>query len=229
MRNLATPRPRVLLVGVITSLTELEFAIRMNRPPDLFELRLDHLVHGIDRLEKKISRLRAPLIVTARHPTEGGANLLSSLQRHNLLARFLPRAHYIDVELRSAAVFRSLIWMARRQKVRCIISVHHLKITPLARRLRAQARAAKSHGANIFKVATRADTPTQLARLVGFVASKDVDIAVSAMGIGKMGAASRVLLACCGSALAYVSLGRSNIEGQLSLEQLRALKIASRR
>jgi 3-dehydroquinate dehydratase-1 len=198
----------------------------MGKPPDLFELRLDHLVRVIGRLENKISRLRAPLIVTARHPKEGGANRLSSLQRHNLLARFLPPAHYIDVELRSAAVFRSLLWMARKQKVRRIISVHHLKTTPSARRLRAQARAAKSLGANIFKVATRADTPAQLARLVGFVACKDVDIAVSAMGIGTLGAASRVLLACCGSVLVYGSLGKTDIEGQMSLEQLRAFRVA---
>jgi 3-dehydroquinate dehydratase len=38
-----------------------------------------------------------------------------------------------------------------------------------------------------------------------------------------------VLLACCGSALVYVSLGRSDIEGQISLDQLRAFGIASRR
>lgn len=199
----------------------------MGRPPDLFELRLDHLVRVIGCLENKISRLNAPLIVTARHPAEGGANRLSSLQRHNLLARFLSRAYYIDVELRSAAGFRSLLWMARRQRVRRIISVHHLKTTPSARRLRAQAGAAKSHGANIFKVAMRADTPAQLARLVDFVASKDVDIAVSAMGIGTLGAASRLLLACCGSVLVYAALGKTNIEGQMSLEQLRALGVAS--
>jgi 3-dehydroquinate dehydratase len=42
-----------------------------------------------------------------------------------------------------------------------------------------------------------------------------------------LGAASRVLLACCGSALVYVSLGRSDIEGQISLEQLRALGFAT--
>jgi 3-dehydroquinate dehydratase len=46
------------------------------------------------------------------------------------------------------------------------------------------------------------------------------------MEIGKLGAASRVLLACCGSALVYVSFGRSDIEGQISLEQLRALGMA---
>jgi 3-dehydroquinate dehydratase-1 len=223
-------------VGVITSAAELDFAIRIAEPPDFFELRLDHLVRPpsrgsdaagvIDRLESKISRLRAPLIVTARHPIEGGANRLSARQRHNLLTRFLSRARYVDVELRSAPAFRSLLRLARKQKVRRIVSVHYLKSTPTLNQLRDKARAAKTYGADIFKVATRTDTPAQLARLIDFVAAKDVNIAVSAMGIGKLGAASRVLLACCGSALVYVSLGRSNIEGQISLEQLRAFGMA---
>jgi 3-dehydroquinate dehydratase I len=217
------PRPRLRIVGVITSPAELDFAIRMVEPPDLFELRLDRLVRVIDRLEDKISGLPAPLIITARHPIEGGANRLSPPQRQNLLARFLSRARYIDVELRSATVFRSLLRLARKQNVRRIISVHHLKDTPSPIRLRDKARAAKTYGADIFKLATRTDTPAQLTRLIDFVAAKDVGIAVSAMGIGKLGAVSRVLLACCGSALVYVSLGKSDIEGQISLEQLRAL------
>jgi 3-dehydroquinate dehydratase I len=220
-------RPRV--VGVITSPAELDFAVRMNQPPDLFELRLDRLVRVIDRLENKITRLRAPLVVTARHPMEGGANRLSPQQRYDLLARFISRVRYIDVELRSAPVFISLLRLARRKNVRRIISVHHLKSTPSPSRLRAQARAAKTYGADFFKVATRTDTPAQLARLIDFAAAEDVDIAVSAMGIGKLGATSRVLLACCGSALVYVSLGRSDIEGQMSLDQLRAFGTAPRR
>ena len=240
VRSLATPRRRLRVVGVITSSPELDFAIRMNEPPDLFELRLDRLVrppspgYGVasvidHRLENKISRLRAPLVITARHPMEGGANRLSPLQRHNLLARFLSWARYIDVELRSAPVFVSLLRLARRQNVRRIISVHHLKSTPSPTRLRAQARAAKTYGADFFKVATRTDTPAQLTRLIDFAAAKNVDIAVSAMGIGKLGTASRVLLACGGSALVYVSLGRSDIEGQMSLDQLRAFGMASPR
>ncbi len=202
---------------------EFNFAVRMGEPPDFFELRLDRLVPLIDQLENKISKLRAPLIITARHPMEGGANRLSSRQRYHLLARFLSRARYIDVELRSAPDFRSLLRLARKQNVRRIISVHHLKSTPSTKRLRAQARAAETYGADIFKVATRTDTPAQLARLINFAAAKDLDVAVSAMGIGKLGAASRVLLACSGSALVYVSLHPSDIEGQISLEQFRAL------
>jgi 3-dehydroquinate dehydratase-1 len=226
-RSLATLRRRHRVVGVITSPTELDFAIQMGKPPDFFELRLDRLVRVVDRLENKISKLRAPLIITARHPMEGGANQLSPPERHNLLDRFLSQTHYIDVELRSAPVFRSLLRLARKQNVRRIISVHHLKSTPSFSRLRAQAHAAKTYGADIFKVATRTDTPAQLARLIGFAAAKDNDVSVSAMGIGKLGAASRVLLACCGSPLVYVSLGQSDIEGQMSLDQLRALGIAS--
>jgi 3-dehydroquinate dehydratase I len=220
-------RPRI--VGVITSSAEFDLAIRMKEPPDLFELRLDRLVRVIDRVENKISRLRVPLVITARDPMEGGANRLSPSERNNLLTRFLSRARYVDVELRSVPVFVSLLRLARREKVRRIISVHHLKSTPSPSRLRAQARAAKTYGADFFKVATRTDTPAQLTRLLDFAAARDVDIAVSAMGIGKLGAASRVLLACCGSALVYVSLGRSDIEGQMSLDQLRAFGTALRR
>ncbi len=198
----------------------------MNDPPDFFELRLDHLVRVIDSLENKLGGLRAPLIVTARHPMEGGANRLSRRQRHDLVARFLPRARYIDIELRSAPVFVSLLRMARGKNVRRIISAHHLKGTPAPTKLRVQARAAKSYGAELFKVATRTDHPAQLARLIDFATAKDLGVPVSAMGIGSLGAASRVLLTCYGSALVYVSLGRSDIEGQLSLGQVRALGLS---
>ena len=44
------------------------------------------------------------------------------------------------------------------------------------------------------------------------------------MGIGKLGAISRVLLVRAGSVLIYASLGAvTDVEGQPSLEQLRAL------
>ena len=221
----ANDRPHPRIVGIIMSSASLDFAIRMRKPPDLFELRLDHLVPMVDELENKLSRLRAPLIITARHPQEGGTNKLSTRQRRDLLFRFLRRAHYVDVELRSASALNPLLKLARRRKIRRMISFHDLKSTPDSRRLRVKARAAKAHGADIFKVATRTDTPAQLARLLAFVTKKDVDLAVSAMGIGKLGAISRVLLSRAGSVLVYASLRDSDIEGQMSLEQLRAFGI----
>jgi 3-dehydroquinate dehydratase-1 len=228
-RSAAAERPRPRVVGVIMSQADLDFAMRMRKPPDLFELRLDYLVRIVDELEKKLSRLRAPLIITARHPQEGGANKLNLRQRRDLLSRFLSRAPYIDVELRSASALGSLLELARKKNVRRIVSFHDLKATPDLRGLRAKARRAKLLGADIFKVATRTDTPAQLARLLDFVARKDADLCVSAMGIGKLGAISRVLLACRGSALVYGSVAESDIEGQMSLEQLRAFGIGSQK
>jgi 3-dehydroquinate dehydratase-1 len=209
------------------SLADLDSAIEMRKPPDLFELRLDQLARDLDKVEKKLSKLRAPLIITARHPREGGANQLSTQQRRSLLSRFLPRARYIDVELRSVNALRPLLQAARRKNVGRIVSFHNLKTTPDSRILWTKARAAKAHGANIFKLATRTDKPAQLTRLFDFMTKKDVDLAVSVMGIGRLGAISRLLLAHYGSTLIYASISQSRIEGQISLEQLRAFGIGS--
>ena len=227
-RRALNGRTRPRIVGVIASRADLGRALRMRKPPDLFELRLDHLAGIVDQLENKLPRLRAPLIITARHPQEGGANNLSLRQRRNLLTRFLPQAHYVDVELRSASALRSLLILAQQKQVRRIISFHNSKSTPPPRVLVAKARAAKASGANIFKVATRTDTPIEFTRLLDFVTKKSVNLSVAAMGIGKLGAISRVLLARAGSALVYASVATgTDIEGQLSLEQLRAFGIGT--
>ena len=215
-------RPRV--VGVIASRADLERAVRMRRPPDLFELRLDRLAGMADEVEKVLPRLRTPLIITARDPREGGANKLRLRQRRDLLARFLSHADYIDVELRSARALRALLAIAKAKNVRRIISFHDFKSTPSARLLVAKAHNAKALRADIFKVATRTDTPTELGRLLEFITKNRVNVRLAVMGIGRLGAISRVLLARAGSVLIYASLGpATDVEGQLSLEQLRAL------
>src|SRR6516164_73499 len=91
------------IVAVIASPADMDRAMRIRRPPNFFELRLDRLAAIVDQLENKLPKLRAPLIITARHPEEGGANKLSLPQRRDLLTRFLNHAEYLDVELRSAS------------------------------------------------------------------------------------------------------------------------------
>lgn len=229
-----TTRPTVkaqrfapLIVGVIASRADLGAAARMCDPPDLFELRLDRLCGSLDELEETLSALPAPLILTARHPREGGANNLSIKQRRELLSRFLRWARYVDVELRSAKALRSLLARARRKSVRRIISFHDFDSTPSVRSLCAKARAAKSCGADIFKIATRTDSAAQLARLLDFFTNNDIDLSVSAMGIGKLGTKSRHQMMLRGSALNYAHLGRAHIAGQPSLSELRRWKLSA--
>ena len=215
-------RPRI--VGVIASRADLERAVRMRRPPDLFELRLDRLVRMADQVERTLPKLRRPLIITARDPHEGGANKLRLRQRRDLLGRFLNHADYVDVELRSAGALHALLANAKTEKARQIVSFHDFKSTPSARILAAKARQARSHGADIFKVATRTDTPMELGHLLEFMTSNRLNLSLAVMGIGKLGAISRVLLARAGSVLIYASVGAvTDVEGQMSLEQVRAL------
>jgi len=198
------------IVGVIFSCADLERALRMRRPPDLFELRLDRL------LATPVPELPAPLIITARDPREGGANNLSPARRRALLLEFLPRAKYVDVELGSARALQH-----GRHKVGTIISFHDFESTPAATRLDDIASRARSLGAAIVKVATRTDTAAQLDRLLDFFERQREAADVVAMGMGKLGRASRLELWRRGCLLNYVHLGSPAASGQLSIRELR--------
>jgi|ERR1700736_1353801 len=213
---------RCKLVAVIASPADLRFALQMKQLPDLFEFRLDCLCDVVNQLERKLSILSAPVIITARDPREGGIGGLSFEKRRELLSRFLPRAKYLDVELRSARAFKPLLAQAQKRDVRVILSFHDFQSTPLSRSLCTKAFAAKKHGADIFKVATRTDTPAELARLVDFIMDCGMNLPISAMGIGKLGVLSRLLLAYCGSVFNYASCERPTVEGQLPIELLRS-------
>ena len=103
------------IVGVISSRADLRRAVRMRNPPDLFELRLDAAVARIEEIKGAMGELRAPLIITARHPREGGFNDLCSRARCGLLRKFLPHAAYVDIELRSARPLAPVLEEAREK------------------------------------------------------------------------------------------------------------------
>jgi 3-dehydroquinate dehydratase I len=213
---------RLRIVGVIFSPRDLLRANELSPAPDFFELRLDALEPFLDQVESVIRSLRVPLIITARHPREGGLNHLTPAGRAALLQRFLDQATYIDIELRALRELHAIHRNTRRRKIGLIISFHDLNSTPTVAQLCARARAAAAAGADVFKVATRTDTRRQLDRLLRFFDKTHVDLPISAMGIGKLGRVARLELARRGSVLVYGSIGRSRIEGQISIEQLRS-------
>jgi 3-dehydroquinate dehydratase-1 len=214
------------IVGVIFSRADLERALRMRKPPDLFELRLDRLVSCLSKVREVIARLPAPLILTARDPREGGAHNLSPSRRRALLLEFLPQARYVDVELRSVSTLRSVLETAARKGLATIISYHDFKTTPSPTDLDRIVARARSSGATIVKIATRTDTATQLDTLLRFFKRHRRSSALAAMGIGRLGRISRLNLARCGSVLNYTHLSSAGVAGQLSVEELR--RFASR-
>jgi 3-dehydroquinate dehydratase-1 len=214
---------------VIASSADLDRAMRLRRPPDLFELRLDALYPVAPAAAAAIATLQQPLIATARHPSEGGGNNLSAAERRRLLLHFLPQAASVDVELRSAASLRSVLDQAREEGKKLILSFHDLRQTPPDRALDNLARRAHTLSANVLKIATRADTVDDLARLLRFFARWEKEIPLSVMGIGKRGREARLTLLRRGSVLTYVHLGTARIAGQLSLAQARRQFAAGRR
>lgn len=209
------------IVGVIFSRTDLQCALRMRNPPDLFELRLDALCESPTEVEAAVEELRAPLIITARHPREGGSNKLSARERRALLVHFLPHAAYLDVELQTADLFASLLEEARARGIRTILSFHDFDKTPSHSRLDKIAQIAQSFGADFLKIATRTDTSAQLTRLLDFVQRDWLEMKIAAMGVGRLGRTSRLEFVRRGSALNYGHFGTPQIEGQLSITQLR--------
>ena len=213
------------IVGVILSPADLRRAVRMPNPPDLFELRLDALVDRLDEIKKAIGKLRCPLIITARHPREGGENQLSLRERRALLLQFLPLAGWLDLELRSASALAAVWEEARACHIHRIISFHDFSGTPGRARLDRIVRAAQSLGADVLKVATRTDTPAQFARLLEFFATTAPHLPVAAMGLGRLGKKSRRELMRGGSVLNYAHLGEVSLPGQPSLRELQRWKL----
>jgi 3-dehydroquinate dehydratase-1 len=204
-------------VAVIASEADLLGAKRA--VADLFELRLDALAPIADRLEREIRQLNAPLIVTARHPREGGAYVLRAACRAELLLRFFKHASYVDLELHALRDLAAVHRRARARNLGLLVSVHELRDTPPVASLRRKAHRAAAAGADIFKIATRTDTSEQVDRLLGFFDAPDVDLPISAMGVGKFGKVARLELAARGSVLNYVHLVSTQVAGQFSLAE----------
>ncbi len=210
-------------VAVIFSPADLHRAAALRHPPDLFELRLDALSPVLPEAETFLRKLSAPLIITARHSSEGGMNSLSPGRRRDLLLRFLPQARYVDVELRAAAELRAVLEEAETKRVHRIISVHDFYHTPGAAELKALFKTAAALKPDIFKIVTRTDTKEEMERLIHFFTENKKRLSISAMGTGAMGRETRIELARRGSALNYVHLGTHQVDGQLSLTEFRRI------
>jgi 3-dehydroquinate dehydratase I len=220
--------PGAQIVGVIFAAADLRRAVRMQNPPDLFELRLDALVDRLDETKTAIGKLRRPLIMTARHPLEGGANRLSVRERRALLLQFLQDAAWVDVELRSARALAAVWEEAGTRHIRRIISFHDFSGTPSRSRLDRIAGTAQSLGADVLKIATRTDTLVHVARLIEFSVATAPHLPIAAMGLGRLGKKSRRELARSGSVLNYAHLGDGSLPGQPSLRELRQWMVGHR-
>lgn len=208
-------KPR--LVGIVDSPAALSAALKLHEGAlDLLEWRADCLPGDLP-----IPPSRFPWILTVRHPLEGGNRKLSANQRREIFLRLLPAAGLLDMELRSFASLSGVIKSARLHKIPIIASFHDFQKTPTGGKLRDIVGQAQDEGADLVKVATRTESPSDVSRLLDLLQVSPLPLAV--MGMGALGFGSRILFAQCGSALNYGWLHRPNVPGQCSALELKPI------
>jgi 3-dehydroquinate dehydratase/shikimate dehydrogenase len=186
---------------------------------DMVEVRLD----SVDRPDAlgAIEGRRRPIIVTCRASWEGGWFRGSEEERERLLAQAQAAgAEFVDVEARSEFVPA----ITRRRRGRGIVlSMHAFGEPPVD--LAERARAMRSTGAEIVKIAIEAERLTDVLKLLDLAQRPDfadpdgMDGHVL-LAMGPVGVASRVLAARLGNRWTYAGDGVA--PGQIPAERLLA-------
>lgn len=216
--------PQPLVVAVInTPQLLVDFPNQPNPEAicDLLELRLDTLNLPSSELRPLAAKLPLPLLLTARHPEEGGDHHLSAEQRLQLLSENLDLATLVDVELRSAAELHPLIQQAQQRAIGVIGSYHDFNSTPATEVLQGAIDFASQFKFDAVKIATTLRSPDDLARLIQLLPNGSTRRPLSLMGMGALGPLSRLTLGRCGSLLNYGFLGEPNAPGQIGASKLR--------
>lgn len=205
------------VVGIVDSPAAIAVASGLSRNSvDCLEWRADCLPERL-----RIPPADFPWILTVRHFLEGGKRKLTAKKREEIFAVHLSAVAAVDIELRSFRPLSRVVAAARSSRVKVVASFHDFQKTPTPGRLRDLMAQARDHGADIFKIATRTDSPADVIRLLDLFEVSPIPLSV--MGMGRLGFGSRILLAQCGSVLNYGWLHRPNVPGQWAAVELKRI------
>ncbi|MBZ0221079.1 MAG: type I 3-dehydroquinate dehydratase [Candidatus Methylomirabilis sp.] len=189
----------------------------------LLEARIDTF-RSLDpgSISSSLKRLKEitglPIILTIRSRAEGGMARLTESERLGLFRELIPYADYVDIEARSSGIFKDVVKSAKGKRKKVIASYHNFRTTPGDTKLNEIIESGRSAGADIIKLATLVDSPGDLRRLARLLFDhKDLIV----IGMGALGAASRVFFPIIGSLVTYGSVSGKTAPGQLSLGALK--------
>lgn len=187
---------------------------------DILEVRVDLLdtlaPSQVVSEVKVLKRHEMPLIGTIRSQAEGGKANVSDTQREDLYKRISPLVQAIDLDL-SSSILKPVIAAARRNKNTVILSHHNFKKTPNDATLTDIVKKAHGLGADIIKIAVRANDEGDVVRLLEFtLAHRGKNLVTISMG--SIGSVSRLLFPLAGSVMTYTSVTPS--DGQIPPQRL---------
>ena len=200
-------RPLVCITVTAPTTAELRQRRDATTDADLIELRLDSVRDP--SAAGALAGRRTPVIVTCRPTWEGGQFQGSEEARHQILADALALgADYIDVEWQAG--FDDLL--ARTGGRRIVLSSHDFESMPAD--LPERARAMRATGAEIVKLAAKANRLSDCLTLLNLGAAAGKTERLVLIAMGPRGVASRILAGRFGSAWTYA--GSMSDVGQVS-------------
>lgn len=208
----------VVAVGYGVERNEVQAALAQGA--DIVEVRVDLFPHK--HVEDVLEELKwydgMPLLGTVRSAAEGGKWKGSEAQRLAMFEAIAPHVHALDIELGAKDIVKEVIKLARKHKLAVIGSFHDFEKTPTDRVLKSKVALAKSLKVDILKIAAQCNDNSDVLRLARFTMEQSSPPTV-VVGMGELGALTRVFFPALGSRLAYTFVGEPTAPGQLTCGQ----------
>lgn len=205
-------RPAVVAI-VDQKLALEEIAALRGEGVDLLELRVDLIALDDQALVDYLSSIRTsvglPMIGTVRETETNTGRRVATFNS------ILPYVDAIDIELGSP-LSREVTAAAAGKTI--IVSEHDFTSTPDEAALHGMVARSLDQGAHIVKLATMANSPGDVTRLLRF--TEDCSVPLVTIAMGPLGTVSRVIAPLFGSLFTYGFIRETVAPGQLSAKKL---------
>ena len=197
---------RPLVVGSVSTAEAWSAACAAETLPcDVVELRADGLPADTDWAALARMRCCCPVLVTVRHESEGGLRPMGTEERLHIARTLLPLASALDWEIAQLPEVQELVAEAHAAGVPIIASAHDFEKTPSLETLLEKEQRARALGADVAKFAFRLHRAEDM--MTGVELLRRASGTTTVMGMGPLGAVSRLLYAQHGACLVYGYLG----------------------
>jgi len=184
---------------------------------ELVEIRMDKMKLTMEDVAEIFSQ-PITLIATCRPGIYNNEE-----RKEYLVAAIEAGARYVDIEVESGSTYRrEIMEKARTKGCKVIISFHDYEKTPPVERLKEIVSFCFKEGADIAKVACKANSSIDCARLLGLLGHEAFSERLVVVGMGEKGKITRIVSLLLGSPFTYASYttGQETAEGQIEKDRL---------
>jgi 3-dehydroquinate dehydratase I len=220
-----------LITGILTDRDYMHVEKELLNAVDILELRVDMFATTAPANVKntfiKVRELfNKPVIATVRDRNEGGEKAVPN--RLDIYRTIIPLSDVTDIEINSDALFKDVRKLCSTFKKVLIGSYHNFDETPGADTLEKIVKKGFDSGADLVKIALKANSRSDLLDLLSFALQKRSSRLII-ISMGDKGLPSRILAPVIGSPISYGYINTPSAPGQFSvvdmLSMFRKLKL----